>query len=65
MKKSEIGQRIEAIVFQINNERLDEPASIEEFLEVLDLAHGQLAGLIQHSRRTKKFIEKLNRLAKL
>lgn len=46
------------------SECLDNPVSEEELFQILDVAQGEILGLISRHRSTKAFMEKLARLEK-
>ena len=62
IKKVEIGERIAALAFDLNQLDEIEHISIQELLETLDMAHGDLIRLVKAKRAYEKFIEKIKRL---
>ena len=62
IKHAEVGERIAALAFDLNQLEEVEHISMTEFLETLDMAHGDLIRLIKAKRAYEKFIEKIKRL---
>ena len=65
IKKAEIGERIAALVFDLNQLEEVEHISIQELLETLEMAHGDLIRLVKSKRAYEKFIEKIKRIQSL
>lgn len=56
-----IAENIDNLLVDLN-ECLDEPVSPEELLHVLNMAQGEIYGLICRYRATQKFLEKIEKL---
>ena len=62
IRHAEVGERIAALVFDLNQLEEVEHISMTELLETLDMAHGDLIRLVKAKRTYEKFIEKIKRL---
>ena len=65
IKHAEVGERIAALVFDLNQLEEVEHISITELLETLEMAHGDLIRLVKAKRTYEKFIEKIKRIQSL
>ena len=62
IKAAEVGEKIAALVFDLNQLEEVEHISIQELLETLDMAHGDLIRLVKAKRAYERFIKKLKKL---
>ena len=62
IKAAEVGERIAALTFDLNQLEEVEHISMTELLETLEMAHGDLIRLVKAKRAYEKFIEKIKRL---
>ena len=62
IKAAEVGERITALTFDLNQLEEVEHISMTELLETLEMAHGDLIRLVKSKRAYEKFIEKIKRL---